>query len=167
MYHPLFHNTLIIGTKAVRNQQYRNNTNLNLQDVQYAADSRSLWNLDLDEDIIEQRRLEERAVRFTAHTNELRSRNLKQILDALASQQTGCVLIDSNAELNTHLKYYEGEAFDSEVGNWLRDKRQHIINYTYSIVKAVVEHNHTSPLALKLIKRFAIRLGLTQYTSHL
>lgn len=167
MDHPLFHNTCIslnIGIKAV---YYRNNTNLNKQDTSIANQSRNLWDLDLDENLMEQRRLEELAKRFTAHSKERQEHNLQQILNVLTEQKTGYLPIESSAELNTHLKYYEGDNFEREIGNWLRDQRKHIVNYAYSIVKAMVEHNHTTPLALKIIKRFAIRLGLTQYTSHL
>lgn len=149
---------------------YRNNTHLNLADIHTAQKAGNFIDLarrPFNDEEAEYNILRERAVAYTELSQKLRDRNLELIYAALDQQHTRTLKINNVQELKDHLKLYDNDEFEKHCGVWLKDDRIHIVNYTYSLVKAMVEFNHTSPIALKLIKRFAIRLGLSQYTGHI
>lgn len=119
----------------------------------------------LDEDLeLEEAKL--RAVKHSAVKEDLRKRDLTKLSNLLDTGQTEFMDWTCPEGFGSHLKMYESD-FEKSIKDVLNSSRQTILNYTATIVNSIINTNTTKPVAFKLLKRLAIRLGFQQYTVHI
>ena len=107
-----------------------------------------------------------RAEKHTSLKQDLRERDLNKLSEVLDSGQTEFMDWTCPNVFGEHLKLYEDD-FEKSIKDVLNSSRQTILNYTATIVNSIINTKTNKLVAFKLLKRLAIRLGLTQYTVYI
>ena len=122
-----------------------------------------------DTDELEPEVAKAKAKAQTVIIGELRLVELIKIRERLAQlvEVDDIPYFSNTTAFEVHLSKVESD-FERFYSSKVNDvTRQEIMNYTYKLVSSIIETNTLSPLALRLTKRLAIRLGMTDLINHI
>lgn len=126
---------------------------------------RKEFNLSFLNEDLELEEAKRRAAKHSAVKEDLRKRDLHIVAKELETENTEISSWKDVVSFNAHLNAFE-QNFEDTYASMVKGTRNGIQLYASSIASTLIALNLNSPIAFKLLKRLAIRLGLTQYTAH-